>query len=401
SGIYPQDRNNDEIKLINADYLSSYEVNGSLVRKLSGNVYLVRKNVEMKCDTAWYFDDSENYKFSGNVRIFDGKRKLFSSEIFYLVKSNEAKCNKEFKIIENNKILKAKKGKYFYNDRIFEAENNVVYKDLKRELHCDYMKYIEDNGEVFIKGNIRFRDEEERIYGEGEKGKYLVKKEYGLLEGNPLIVVEDTVSGDSIFISGEKMEFLKADDSTSFFVKENVRIKKGVIVAYCSEALYLRESEIAHLTGKPYVTYKDDKLISDEINLYLKGREIYRVESKENAVIYSRADTTGKSDLKNKLEGKSIFMYFTGGVVDSIVARKNAKSLYYIFSDGKMEGANKASGEKIVIKFVNGDLKKILVCNSGEGQFYPPEMIDKVKEDEEKTANPRTDKKIRKKKGGR
>jgi len=385
-----------KIRLLHADIGSSQEINGRQIRKLSGNVHIQSDSIDIFCDTLWYFDDTETYKLLNNVRINDGRRTLYSDEVLYLEVLEEARCNNSFKIKEKDRILEAQRGNYNYKDKILEAEKEVIFTERNREITCDYLKYLEEKGKVFLSGTIKFKDHKERILGKGEEGNYNVKDNFGFLTGNPVVIIEDTTTGDSLFISGKQIEYNEKDTAT-FTVRDSVRITKDDLKAESTLAEYFENDDFIILKNKPVVYYREDRLYADSIKFFLHGRTIYKVESIGNAIVYSRADTTGQSELESELEGKYIYLHFTDGLIDSLISLKNAESLYYIFTNGILQGANKTSGEKITFFFDEGILENIVVENGIIGKFFPPEQISKVKEDDRKTEDSGTGKTLRQK----
>ncbi|MFC1553645.1 OstA-like protein [candidate division KSB1 bacterium] len=355
----------DKIAVINVDSTEITMVSGVRISRHMGNIHLFNadRNMHIYCDTAENYRGENLYLLKSNVKIEDDEKILMSEKIRYNTLSEKAVSPGPFifEQLETGMILTGNTGTYDMKTENLVARENVVYKDSTRTLFCDIGKYdvntdkfvarenviYEDSirtfysdiaeydkisGEVSAFENIRFYDLESNVFAVADTGKFFQNEEYGIMSGNPIAAIADSASDDSLYISGNIIEFFK-EDSAKVIISDNVNIQKGNMTAYSQRAVYDKLNSFVYLREKPEIIQDSLYISGDLIDLKLEDQKLTEVIVRENASALYNADSTGFSDLKNKLTGKTITIFIKDNVIDRVEADMSAEMIYHSFDE--------------------------------------------------------------------
>ncbi|MFC1493401.1 LptA/OstA family protein [candidate division KSB1 bacterium] len=360
----------DVIRLISSESTSMQRTQNGMITTFKGPVhwFIPEEDMHIYCDETEVREYEDLYVLKGNVLIEDPDKTLQSELIEYSELSKIAYSPGAFVLRDSVGEMSAERGKFDYEKNIIRANGNVKYLSELRTLDADSMVYFQDEEKVLVFGNIRLFEFEQNAAGYGEYAEVLLDQDYGRLQGDPRIAIADTSDTDSLYIYGEELEYF-GGDSSKFIVRNNARFIKGEIEAVCDSALYDSENEMIYLRLEPRIYYRSNRVIGDEIDLYLKDRELDKVLVSNNAVAYSPSDTTGTVKNDNELRGNTITLYFIDKIVNKVVASQNAESLYYIVQDGVLAGKHHVRGEQIIFNFVDGEFNSIVAENGVNGRY--------------------------------
>lgn len=371
------------VKLIKSNKTVIRTVGDQTIIQIIGPVhyYVPERNLNIYCDTTVIYEDEEIYVLRSNVKIIDDEKSLMSDRIRYNTITEEAHSPGPFTYFEfeSNRMLQADKGTYFYADNILFAEGNVEYSDSLRSIYADQMEYFEEEKHIDASGNIRYIDYEQKAVATARHGKYMEEEQYGILTGEPRLAIADSAGSDSLFITGNQMEYFGAD-SIRFIVSDSVTIQKGKIEAYCRQAAYDVDASMVYLRIKPKIQHESTTIYGREIDLVIRDEILTEVVVRDSAKALMDADTTGRYDLQNELKGKVITIFFDGENIYKIVATQNAENGYYIFNNNNnLQGKNITSCGQIVIFFENGNVSKTIASPDAIMDFLPESMLPEIK----------------------
>ncbi|MCP4726255.1 MAG: hypothetical protein GY863_14520 [bacterium] len=370
-GIFAVDAScQDVIRLISSESTNIQRTENGMITKVMGPVhwFLPEEELHIYCDETEVQEDNDLYILKGNVLIEDPDKTLQSDLIEYSELSKTAYSPGAFILRDSTGELKADRGVFDYENNILRAKENVKYVSELRTLDADSMVFFQDEEKILAFGNIKLHEFEQNALGYGESAQVLLEQDYGKLQGDPRIAIADTSDTDSLYIYGETLEYFGGDLS-KFIVRNNSRFIKGEIEAVCDSALYDSENEMIYLRMEPRILYMSNRVVGDEIDLYLKDRELDKVLVSKNAVAYSPSDTAGIVKNDNELRGNTITLFFIDKIVNKVVASQNAESLYYIVQDGELIGKHLVTGEQIIFSFVDGEFNSIIAENGVNGRY--------------------------------
>lgn len=372
----------NSVKLINAETLRGIVQGGKDVKLVVGKVhyYIPDKKLDIFCDTTYAYSQDEIYILHGNVKAIDEEKSFVSDLLTYNAFSEEMHSPGRFTYTEfsTGRNLTADSGTFFYANNNFHAVGNVVYKDSLRTLFADTLDYNEEGSELIPRGNVRYEDFEQNVVATSQSGYFNNDENYGFMSGNPRLAIADSANADSLFITGEKMQFF-GGDSAKFIVTDNVVIQKGELFAESHNATYDDKASIIYLRSSPKIKRRDTEIFGNEIDLLLVENELTEVVVRDSARALTDADTTGTYDLRNIIRGKTINIHFANEEIYKIVATQNAESEFYDFDKKELRGKSVSSSGQIVILFEEGTIKSINFSNGVLQNFIPKNMLPGIK----------------------
>jgi len=372
----------DMLKLVDPATIESRTVGGKTVTRVFGNVhyYIVERDLHIYCDTSDYYPDEARYVLTGNVKIADPEKALFSDMMFYLNDSKEAYSPGRITVKQftHNRKLTAQSGSYFYTEKRLYAEGNAIYTDSLRTVYADRVEYFENEDKVFAEGRVRVIDHGNSAAATADSAKYYQQRSYSILAGNPRIAVADTAGSDSLYITGLTIEYF-GGDSARFVVTDSAAIQKGALTAKSRVAIYDRAASKIYLRDRPAIIHKSTEVYGRLIDLFVKDNTITEVVASDSATALMQADSSGRYELKNILSGKTIHIYLENESITQVIATRNAASTYYNFTEEhKLNGASYDSAEQIILTFENGELVWISISQDNM-KYVPRHLLTKIR----------------------
>ena len=316
-------------------------------------------------------------------------------------------------------------------------EKGVRVERQRQSLTCDRMHFTKETDLLTAEGHFNYYDTTGKTRLLGRNGDYHLGNKVFHLTGDPRLVRYDTVTAETLTITGIRMTYV--DSIKCATVIDKVHIKKGKLSSTCGLARYYTEKNTAELRGSPHVKYEINKVDGDSINLCF-GKESLKNATvmghshglyidtsgnsatprdssrskipRDSALAKATRDTmlthiwsdslfmtvsdsgfmdslwaygkvrskyfsTSDSATANEAKGKTMRLAFSrSGNLDNIRIWGNARSIYFIEDKGG-EGRNEASGDTIAVTFgPDGKAKKLSLMGSARGVYYP-QMVQK------------------------
>ncbi len=307
--------------------------------------------------------------------------------------------------------ISADEATWWKSQGVVNFKNKVVVERKNQYMTCDRLNFTRRNNLLTASGKFFFQDSSQLATLTGNDAEYRADKRNFVLRGNPLLVRRDSSETDTLFISGKVMNY--TDSVKMATVTDNVKIRKGRLLAVCKKADYFTKENSAQLRVKPEVFYDNHKVIGDSVDL-LFGKESLKsarvignshgryAESSAKAPmdttithiwsdslfltvsdsgsldslyaygkVLSRYFAKEDSASSNEASGKMMVLSFgENGKVDKAVIRGNARSVYHIEEkDGR--GRNEASGDQIIVTFEMGRARLLKLLGSTRGIYFP------------------------------
>jgi len=340
---------NETLYLRSADRNSNSMVNGSLVSTLEGNVIFDYADYSIRSDWAQWWRAEEVIKLRGNIKVTHKRQKL----------------------------------------------------------SCDVLNADFARQNIMALGNIEFIDSTEKMTIVGNRGEYDLEAKSFVLRTNPVFTRIDSVSNDTLSITGRTMQYL--DSLKIMKVIQDVQITKGALKATSEKADYHSEQGFAKMRVNPRITFQGQQLVGDSIDLFFtqdtltgiavvgNGHGFYQQESQTDTSItkiwadsiYMSVNDSGKLDSVwghqnvktryfavsekekvNEATGKNMILSFSEGAVNAAQLWGNAQSLYYI-DEADGSGLNEASGDTIAVTFSQGKAAQLSMMGKVRGSYRP------------------------------
>jgi len=333
-----------------ADIMRGEMTPGGPLRILEGNVHLRQDGTSLYCDHASWYVDQHLTILEQNVRYDDGLKTLTADKVIY---------------DDSGKIL--------------NATGNVVLIDSVYTIRSDRAVYYDLTDKITAHNNVIMTDKKNNVTLTGDYATFIQEKGYATIEGNPVLIKQDSTGSEEIRIIGLRMEMI--DDSNMAYVTDSVKITHKNGTAYCDTAEFDRSRSRLKLMGQPLVWQNYDRSSGDDIELYFHDKSLDSVIIIGNAIVTSPADTLDVTGKINKLLGERITLTTEDNKLKTVQVDGRATSYYYIFDKDVYSGMNKVIGDRIKMELKNQKIDKIMIESDPEssvGIYYPPEVDIKI-----------------------
>lgn len=344
---YTRDRdklNQDRVRIENADSMVNISKNDVEIFELWGNVRMIQGEAFLNCHHARFWKTIDRVLLTGQVKIYDGKRTLFADRV-----------------------------DYSGTEKIEKAKGHVLLQTKNKELYADELIYDQKREFASAKGHIRIVDLIENAELLGHVGSYDRISDYSKIEVDPILVMIDSLSGDTLTVRGLVMEAW--GQTQRFLATDSVMIEKKELKAICRKALYDSQAEKLYLRLSPVVWQNEQRMSGDSIDIQLNGVDF------GGGVIRGRAEVlTVDSTREDRLKGQIIELIASQDTMRKIIVSAQASSLYHIKDqETGEEGINSVEGDRIEMTFEQGELERIKVTSlPGQSSgIYKP--VDKKK----------------------
>lgn len=417
--IAQEEQENNKIKIENSDFVdrNQDEIPGATI--FTGNVNVVHKGVNIKCNKAYYFDEEDYIKAFGNVRInqgdslqmnsryaeYDGTKELafatgdvflrspestLTTDTIYFDKKNQmAFYNSYGTIVNKENTLKSKSGRYYLQSKKYQFNTKVVVTNPKAKIETNHLDYYENSGHAYVFGPSTITNQGNVIYT--ENGFYDTKNNTGKLQKNSKITYDNKIiEGDDLYYD-QSRNFSRAINNVKITDTINNMVAKGHYAEMWRDSQTRKDSII--LTKRAVVITK-----VENDSLYMHGKKILVTGPPEdrtirafNNVRFFKTDMSGKCDSihsNNKtaltqLIGKPVIWngenQLTGDVMhlignntneqlDSLKVLNNA---FLVQKDTiSQNGYNQIKGQNLFGKFKNNELSEVDIIKNTEVIYY-------------------------------
>ncbi|MBS3999598.1 MAG: LPS export ABC transporter periplasmic protein LptC [Desulfobulbaceae bacterium] len=384
----------DDIILRNADSLRGLNIEEGSFREFFGNVWLIQKDLDLKCDYAKQFINSNAVDLLGNVVITQKTMILKSPKIFYNGSSGIAVANNGVALRDANSYLEAEKGTYSTKAYLADFYGDVFIEDDSVKIYSDNVVHNRTTRESFATGDVWIFGKYTNVIMKGDTIINIPKDSYSISTGNTVLFKIDTVRRlDSIFVEEEEQFFstyILSLDTLSiscdtmqayrfigdeeYFFDGNVQIVKENIKAIAKSAVFYKNRNIIILRDKPIVWYDSTQLFSDSIVIELIDNKLKKISAFGNSIAVTKVDSLDKERI-NQIAANDIYIEFDNGKINSLRGNLNASSLYFFKDEEGYNGVDRKSTDSIHVEFTNGEPENIFWIGSSIAEFYPENVI--------------------------
>ena len=422
-------KQDEPIKLLNADSLHGFQNESGNVREFIGNVRLAQVDVLVRSDRALQYLDlnvadlfgnvvitqqdltlkAPHINYNGNTKlaVADGGVELKDKDVTlkadygnYSTETYLANFTKNVKMWDNKSTLKADSGVYSRNTHIADFYHHVIVEDDSAITFANHVNYNRNNRNSFAYGNVYVKGKFTNVVLTGDTIFNIPKESYTKAYGQPVLYQVDTIKAetydstvneqtllmndtaknttykfDTLSVSCDTMEAFRQADSARYVFTGNVEMARGNSYSKANKAIYFTDKEIIILTGSPVVWYDSTQLHADSIVISLPQKRLNEIRAYGNAIAGSRDDTLNP-DRINQIMGDNVNVLIIQDTIRRITSYGNAKSLYFSATTESDEGAARNSSDSIIIDFDMGKVDTILWLGGIEGEYFPSVMFE-------------------------
>ncbi|MCE1189743.1 MAG: LPS export ABC transporter periplasmic protein LptC [Ignavibacteria bacterium] len=406
---------NEPITVTGEELIGRVE-NGMSVREVAGNVVLRQGNVKITCDRAIQYLAQNNAHLIGRVVVTQDTLTIKTPEGFYYGNEKRAYSNKGVTLDDKKVTLSAVQGEYFFKTAKADFTYNVTLKDSSTTLSAQHLLYYrhenraianimvkivgEDNtifadsiehfreAEItFGFGNVSLQNNSDRTILYGQHVADYRKKQYSIVDKDPLLVQVDTsyndkkdtvISIDTMIIRSQKMEAWR-DSSMRFVATDSVRIIRGMFASKNDLSIYRKNAEqivtyrLKDSTAQPVLWYETTQLTGDSVTVTLRNRQINSAEITVNALIISQ---NKKFPARfDQVTGQRVLLHFRNSRLHASEFFGNVLSMYYVYDDESPNGIVKASAKNAKIVFSESRVDEVHLFGEPKSEFHPENVV--------------------------
>lgn len=394
--------------------------NGESVREVNGDVVLTQGNVVITCNKAIQYLARNDAKLIGNVIIRQDTLTIYTDEGFYYGNERRSFSDKGVKLDDRKVILTAKVGEYFFNEDRADFRTKVKLFDTISTLTSDRLLYFRREDRAVAFDNVKITDKENVIYTDSlihfrkvEEsfgfGNVIIKnrannstilgghmedfraKNFSVIDSLPLLVQIDTTFSndtvktiDTLLIKSKVMKAFR-DSTNRFIAIDSVEILRGGFASKNDYSIYFRNEEniITYKTGdenaQPVMWFENSQVSGDSIKIFLKERQIQKIDIINNALITSY--NKNYKQRFDQISGDTILLFFDSTGIKRNEVYSNVLSIYYLYDDEEPNGLMKASAQNSIMNFENKKIISVKLFGTPNSEYHP-EAIIKGKEKE-------------------
>lgn len=368
----------DKKMTLTTDYLQ-YDTEAKLATYQEGGKIIDQENV-LTSVRGYYNTSSKIFWFKKDVKLVNDKEKytLTSDTLQYNSVTKIATFRGPSKVTKEDDVLYADHGEYDTEraQSIFTGRAKV--ESGKYFIDGDKIRYDEVGKHGVAEGNVKMTSLENDLLVFGDKAMYWGKDGIVKVIGRPL--VKNKMEADTLFLTADTLISVDRKNPKDTSIKEkylqafhNVKIYKEDLQAKCDSLIYNFIDSTIYLFNDPLLWSGGSQIEADSINILMKNKKIYRMDTNVNSFIISQ-DTVKNF---NQVKGKKMVAYFADDRISRVNVSGNGQSIYHALEEesNKLIGLNKADCSNIVIRFEKGDVRNITFVNKPDAKFIPPHEI--------------------------
>lgn len=391
-------------------------------QRLIGNVNFKYQGNKMYCDSAYFYDRTQEVRAYGRVQINrNDTLNLYCDSLYYNGKVKYAKLwghvrvrDREYKITADSMDYDAKKGQgiyrnggkvesilnrevltskigYFYPDsKNFFFSGKVKYNSPDIQMTTDTLRYHYFSKKVYFFGPSNIKTKDAKLYC--EKGWYQVETEEGVLQKKASIWSESTfISGDSLYhhpkmgLSIGRGNVIYRDtiepySITGNYFYKNDSIRKSFVTQKALFSYFLKDDTL-FLHADTLFSYQDSAKKLSQITAYHHAQFFKKnLQGKCDSLIYNKQN--GTIDFFHEpiiwsenaeLKGVQMTAFIRDTVLDQIDILEKASAVMEIDSG---QYYNQVAGKTMSAFFKENELVKLDVKVNAQTIYFPEETTE-------------------------
>lgn len=405
-----------KVEILHSDSMEYDRLADRSRNRLNGNVSLKHNDLYMNCDSAWYYDDTNQVQAFSNIHIWQGdtlhiwgrflsyngdtgkavmtdsveladkETRLFTPQIDYDVNTQVAVYNKGGRILNGENTLTSRKGVYYAEKKMLHFSDSVKIVNPDYIMHADTMRYDTYNEVVWFDGPSEAVGDSLYLYC--ENGWSDTRNDVSKLMKNAVLDnMQQRITGDTLWYDeksgkGEAFGNVTIADTTD------------KVIAGGGYGWYVKKPERFMLSKTPWFTmFSDDDTITlraDTLRAIpiadTSGVDHRLLKAYYGCTIFSR-EMQGRCDSlaysfmdsvirlyhdpvlwsrENQLTADSIALFTKNSKADHMEMFNSA----FVVSSVDSTRFDQISGKNLSGYFVDDKLRRIKVTGNGEAIYY-------------------------------
>ncbi len=384
-----------EVNILHADRLEGGKVGNQNVRRLIGNVQLKSKDIDLECDSAYQFLNSDELRAFGNIEVKGKKGVIWADTAIYHTKSKYSTFIGHVIFLQDSVTIFTSLVHYNYSTEIAHILSRLRMEDKKGTLLADRGTYYQKIDSAAFHGNVQLADSTQYIEADSlfsnRRKKYYVL--YGRVfvrdKKNSLTFVGDYAHSDSSghrfvqgnarldkykpdkpdtnYIQGDLIAYHQVDSSYTFHSVGNVRIWNKQFSSRSDSAAFVDSTGHFILTDSAKAWYKHMQLTAPTILITIRQDTVRRLNAFPNAFSVQQDSLTKRLD---QISGDTLTGWFKKGAMDHMLIRPNAHMLYFTHNgQNQPDGAINMSSDSLRILLTNGQVDTVKALKGISGTY--------------------------------
>lgn len=356
------------------------------VDKDIGNFYnggkLTTDSTVLTSKTGTYFQQTKDAYFRGNVVLTHPDYKMYADSMRYNTQSKIAYFIGPTTILQDKDTIVTSSG-YFdtKNNKAYFGDRPIIKKE-NSTLQSNTLDYDKKAGIGTASGDVVYKNPEEKVTMLSGLTEYADSNSYVRATNDPLLIQED--EKDTLFLSADTLISFKelyikdsiTAEKDSFKITlgyRDVRLLRTKMSGVCDSLYYSEIDSTFRLFYNPLLWMDSTQLTADTIFIYMKNKEVHKVELRYNALIIMEKEP----EIYNQIKGRQLTAFLEKEKLKTVYVDGNAESIYFIQDDSSAYiGGNQSKSSGIVASFKNGEIMEIKLDIQPEAVFTPMQLID-------------------------
>lgn len=358
-----------------------------------GNVHITKDDINLFCDSLYYNGKTKKAKLWGHVRVRDLEYKLTTDTLEYDARKKQGIYRHGGKIesITSNEVLTSRVGYFYPDSKSFFFSGKVKYKNEDLSMTTDTLQYIYAKQTTYFFGPTKILRGKTTMFC--ERGWYNVQTEEGSLLKNARILEESKIiKGDTLLYqphlgrsigkghvyytdTTQKIEF--TGDYAYYSEKENYSYLTGHALA---KKIQKRDTVFIHAD----TLFNQNDSLGKTINTRgFHNVKLYNTSIQAVCDSINYDDTNGTMELFHdpivwsenaELKGNKMTIYLKDSVIDRIHIQDLANVVMEIDSGNYY---NQIAGKEITAHFKDNELIQSNVNGNARTIFFPEDEENK------------------------
>jgi len=369
----------------------------------TGPTNIYTKAAKIYCESGYYDLETEEAEFNHNAQYAGDQKKATADTIRYLAKEGEIIMGGHVLVEENDRRIDGTHLRYLENTgETWIKGNPAKYSDSTRMIISPEIFYNEQtdqistkgasqisDGDLIIKmdqfdfdqltgighfiGNVEFRDTVKNLGIRSEFIDYSKRTSYLLAYGErPWFYT--LVDGDTLFIAADTLNMWSVVDTTRsdtiqmIRAYHDVRLYKSNLQGLADSLVFHGQDSVFSFYGRPVLWSDTTQFSADSIEMHLENKRIKDIILNRKAMIVSELMQVYYDQIK----GKKIIADFDSNAIKEMWVTGNAESIYYTRDDqSAFIGVNQTICSKMYFTFKEGQIHLLKYYGDNSSSMLP------------------------------
>jgi lipopolysaccharide export system protein LptA len=385
------------VDILRSDRVQTVQSDLGLIRKLTGNVSLRSKNVQIEADSAWHFLDLEEVTaygnliittesekiyadslryditqeistLSGNVIISNATTAIYSQSALYSFLTEIALFNDPLWLQDTSGVMQAQSGVYFNLNDSVAFYGNVQLADSTQYIEADSLFSSRPSKTYALYGNVIINSTEDMT---NISGDYVYADSTGkrIISGNSRLMRMNEDASDTTWLSARYIEVNRIDTLNAIEAYGQVESVQKDNSARSDTLFYSEATGVFNLISTPLVWYKNIQLSGDTIDVYTENDSLRSLWAIDNTFVVQQDSTTQRL---HQMSGDSLRVLFNEGNVD-LIENYGASEvlLHYMDDQDQPDGALTFTSSGLIMYFEDGEVADVTALSDIDGETLP------------------------------